>query len=230
MSSDLSLDTDDVAELEASLRRRFRTVETSVEVASRAFTILHPANADDLITEADYVRDERLPYWADLWPSANVLAARVLVEAGRGRSLIELGCGAGLVVSAAAVAGFDVVASDYYADALQFARVNANRNSGCDIAVRLLDWRAMPSDVGTFDVVLASDVLYERAYGPLVASALNTLLAPAGIALMADPGRIARDDFLGALGPLGLQVRRQDDMPFEEGAIRQTITIFEIRR
>jgi predicted nicotinamide N-methyase len=230
VSSDLSLDTDDVAELEASLRRRFRTVETPVELASRTFTILHPANADDLITEADYVRDERLPYWADLWPSANVLAARVLVEAGRGRSLIELGCGAGLVVSAAAVAGFDVVASDYYADALQFARVNANRNSGRDIAVRLLDWRAMPSDVGTFDVVLASDVLYERAYGPLVAAALNTLLAPAGVALMADPGRIGRDDFLQALGPLGFAVRRKDDVPFEQGAIRQTITIFEIGR
>jgi predicted nicotinamide N-methyase len=224
VSSDLTLDTDDVAKLEASLRRRFRIIETPVQVGSRTFNILHPANADDLISEADYVEDERLPYWADLWPSAGVLAARVFKEDGRGRSLIELGCGAGLVVSAAALAGFDVVASDYYADALQFARVNANRNSGRDIAVRLLDWRAMPSGVGTFDVV------YERAYGPLVAAALNTLLAPAGVALMADPGRIGRDDFLQALGPLGLEVRRKDDVPFEEGAIRQTITIFEISR
>ena len=161
MSGDLSLDTDDVAELEASLRRRFRTVETPVEVAPRTFTILHPANADDLITEADYVRDERLPYWADLWPSATILAARMLAGAGRGRSLIELGCGAGLVVSAAAVAGFDVVASDYYADALQFARVNANRNSGRDIAVR----GARRSAVGA--------AARERDHGP----AVNTVLA-----------------------------------------------------
>ncbi len=218
---------DDVA---ASLERRFRVVETNVVVHGRSLVIRHPADAEELISQDDFERDERLPYWADIWPSARVLAGRILGEPGAGRSLIELGCGAGLVSSAAVVAGFDVVASDYYEDALRFARVNARRNSGREIATRLIDWRDMPSELGRFDVVVASDVLYERAYGPMVAAAISRLLAVNGVALVADPGRIARDDFLRSLEPLGLAVARRDDVAYEDGSIRQTIALVQIVR
>jgi ETFB lysine methyltransferase len=220
----------EVGELQASLDRRFRVAETQVDLASRTVVIRHPANADDLISEEDFVRDDRLPYWADIWPSARVLAARLLEENGAGRSLIELGCGAGLVSAAAAIAGFDVVATDYYEDALRFARVNANRNAGRDIGTRLLDWRDIAHDIERFDCVVASDVLYERTYGTLVASTFDRLLARDGFALMADPGRISRDDFLNSLEPLGLVVTRRADVPYEEGEIRQTIAIIRIER
>ncbi len=217
-------------ELEASLERRFRVAETRLEIRGRSLTIRHPANAEELISEEDFERDERLPYWADIWPSARVLASRLIEDDGAGRSLIELGCGAGLVSTAAALARFDVTASDYYEDALRFARVNAWRNSGDEIATRLLDWRDLPSDVSRFDVVVASDVLYERAYGPLVAGVVARLLAPAGYALVADPGRVARDDFLRSLEPLGLAVTQRRDVAYEEGSIRQTIALMRIER
>ena len=220
----------EVDELQASLERRFRVTETRVEISSRTFLIRHPANSDDLISEEDFVRDERLPYWADIWPSSRVLAARLLEENGAGRSLVELGCGSGLVSAAAASAGFDVVATDYYEDAMLFARLNANRNAGRDIGTRLLDWRNIAHDVGRFDCVVASDVLYEKTYGALVANVFDRLLAPGGFALMADPGRISRDDFLNSLGPLGLAVSGRVDVPYEEGEIRQTIAIIRIER
>ena len=220
----------EVDELASSLGRRFRVAETRVQIGDRVFAMRHPANAEELISEEDFERDERLPYWADIWPSSRVLAARLLAENGAGRSLVELGCGAGLVSSAAAVAGFDVVATDYYEDALRFTRLNAHRNSGRDIATRLLDWRDMASDLGRFDVVAASDVLYERAYGPLVAGALDRLLANDGIALLADPGRVGRDEFLHALERLRLVVAQRGDVAYEDCAIRQTIALIQIRR
>ncbi len=220
----------EVDELQASLDRRFRVTETRVDLPTRTFVIRHPANSDDLISEEDFVRDDRLPYWADIWPSSRVLAARLLEENGAGRSLVELGCGSGLVSAAAASVGFDVVATDYYEDAMLFARLNANRNAGRDIGTRLLDWRDIAHDVGRFDCVVASDVLYEKTYGALVASVFDRLLAPDGFALMADPGRISRDDFLNSLGPLGLAVTGRVDVPYEEGEIRQTIAIIRIER
>ena len=222
--------SNEMDELQASLDRRFRVTETRVELPPRTFLIRHPANADDLISEEDYVRDERLPYWADIWPSSRVLAARLLEENGAGRSLIELGCGSGLVSAAAAVAGFDVVATDYYEDALHFARVNANRNAGRDIATRLLDWRDVAMDIGRFDCVVASDVLYERTYGPLVATMFDRLLADDGFGILADPGRVSRDDFLRSLEPLQLTVAKRDDVAYEEGPIRQTIALIRVER
>ena len=216
--------------LEASLSRRFRVVETRVEIADRALAILHPASAEDLIDEKEFEQDERLPYWAELWPSSRVLGAWVLPMAGGGRSLLELGCGAGLVATCASLAGFSVVVSDYYEDALRFAQVNAWRNGAPTPSGLVLDWRNLSPDLGRYDVVIASDVLYERPYGGLVARALDATLSDHGVAWIADPGRVARDTFVRALGPLNLQLAERTKIPFTDGAIRQTITILEIRR
>jgi len=172
---------------ESKLRRRFRVIETDVAIGGKTISILHPESAEDLIDERDFDLDERLPYWAELWPSARVLAEKVRGMSGRGRSLLELGCGSGLVATSASLAGFKVTVSDYYEDALRFARVNVRRNGGGAARGLLLDWRNLPSTLDRFDVVVASDVLYERPYGPLVARVLDAALAPDGLAIIADP-------------------------------------------
>jgi predicted nicotinamide N-methyase len=219
-----------VATIEASLRRRFRVVETTVAVGGETLSLLHPASAEDLISEIDFDRDERLPYWAELWPSSRVLAEVVLKMQGQGRTLLELGCGSGLVTSCASIRGFDVVATDYYEDAWRFARVNAARNNGVPVRGRMVDWRSLPTDLGRFDVVLASDVLYERPYGDLVAAAIGATLADDGVSYVADPGRVGRAGFLAALSRLGIEVRHRREHPFIDGEIRQKIAIFQVGR
>lgn len=221
-------DPADVAALEESLRRRFRVVQTEVRVGARAVSILHPASAEDLIDERDFERDERLPYWAELWPSARVLGELVATMGGHGRSAIELGCGAGLVTTCAALAGFDVVASDYYEDALRFARVNAARNGSRIRGALLLDWRDLPSELERFELVLASDVLYERPYGALVARVIARLLRRGGQALVADPGRVGREAFIASLPGLGLALDSQTDHAFTDGEVHQVISVLRI--
>jgi predicted nicotinamide N-methyase len=216
--------------LEESLRRRFRVVETTVPVGDRTISLLHPASAEDLINERDFARDERLPYWAEIWPSARILSAEVLRMPGNDARVIELGCGSGLVACCAAIAGFQVTVSDYYEDATRFARVNAWRNAGVAIRARMIDWRAIPAKLGRFDLVLASDVLYERPYGALVAGAISKLLAPSGKAIVADPGRVGREPFLEALPDRRLSVTSTRALPYVDGEIRQTITCYEIAR
>jgi ETFB lysine methyltransferase len=219
-----------LAAVEASLRRRFRVVETDIEVRGRALSLLHPASAEDLIDERAFEQDERLPYWAELWPSSRIMAEEIVERRGKGHSLLELGCGSGLVATCAALAGFDVVASDYYEDATRFARVNAARNGVPTVRGLLLDWRHLPSRLARFDLVVASDVLYERPYGALVARVLSRTIADDGVALVADPGRVAREEFLAALEPLGLRLVSQTARRFTEEKVRQTITLFEIAR
>lgn len=218
----------DLDALATTLERRFRTVTEPVQVGAYTIEITHPASAEELIDEEAFALDERLPYWADVWPSARVLAARVLQERGTRRTLLELGCGAGLVATCAALAGFRVTATDYYDDALRFARVNAWRNSGVRIEARHLDWRHLPPDLGRFDVVVASDVLYESHYAALVADAIARTLAPRGIALVTDPGRLALGDFVARLRERGLDPGSPERVPYEDGAIRQSIQLYEL--
>ncbi len=213
----------------AELDQRFVLRTTTVHTAQRAWRLEHPRSAEDLISEDDFARDERLPYWADLWPSAIVLATEVLGVRGAGRRSLELGAGLGLPTLAAASVGFHATATDYYEDALRFARRNALGNLGHDIDTALMDWRDGPPALGRFDLVLAADVLYERPYAPLVARAVVGALAADGVAWIADPGRVALHACLAECAALGATVRQCAQVRHEAGASKHTITIHEVR-
>ena len=213
-----------------ALTRRFRTSIEDATIDTRTFSILKPANADDLIREEDFVLDERLPYWADVWPSSIILAEKLLELDGSGRTALELGCGVGLSTLAATSAGFNVLSTDYYEDALDVTRANVFRNLGTLARTRLVDWRHFPEDLGTFDLVFASDVLYEKEYAELLPILLRRLLVPKGIALLADPGRVAAPVFVESCATHGLKIDKKETRPFEVGEIKQKIDIYEIAR
>jgi predicted nicotinamide N-methyase len=227
----------------AALDRRFVLGSTAVTLAGETLVLEKPRNPDDLISEAEFARDERLPYWADLWPAAVVLADHLMTErqlmgeAPHHPRALELGCGIGLVTIAAMRAGYDVVATDYYEDALLFAARNTWRANGREPETRMVDWRALPDDLGTFDLILAADVLYERPHAMLISALIARALAPEGRALISDQGRVALQDFLDALGPLGLthrvvhQERRPIQPPAPEGSFaHHVLTVYEVRR
>jgi predicted nicotinamide N-methyase len=212
------------------LRAEFDIVRTDLVIAGREVRIHHPRNADDLIDEKAFEEDERLPYWADVWPSARVLAERVVTMPVDGRRFLELGCGAGLVSVAAAMAGFDVTATDYYDEALRFTAVNVLLNTGVLIDTRIGDWRRFPHDLGRFELVVASDVLYEQAHAGLIAGVLDRTMTARGSAIIADPGRLAAPQFLEECKERGMPAAILDRVPYEDGNIRQTIDLYHVRR
>ena len=218
------------AKLVTSLERRFVTVNDDVRIGDRDVNILRPRSAEDLISESDFERDERLPYWAELWPSSTILANFIAADTRPRSRVIELGAGVGLVSIAAAIAGHHVTATDYYEDALAFARANSFRNLGYEIDTALVDWRAVSPDLPRFDIVLASDVLYESRYAPLVAGVIERFLSPRGVAYVADPGRVATNAFVEACTELKLGVTARASRPYLAGAVRQSITVFEVTR
>lgn len=192
--------------LELSLER-LHLVNCAVESAGARVSLRKPRSAESLINDDAFSADERLPYWADIWPSSRALAGYVRGLDGHGRSLLELGCGVGLVSVTALQAGFTVTATDYYAEAMQVTRLNTARLVGdgeSRLATREVDWRALPADLGTFDVVVAADVLYEREYAELVSNAIRRTLKPGGLALVSDPGRAALEAFREAARASGL--------------------------
>ena len=216
--------------LVAALEKRFDTVIEDVPIADRTFSILRPRKSDDLIREEDFVEDERLPYWADIWPASTILAEQILARRGLGRRLLELGCGVGLVTTAAMASGHEVVASDYYTDALAFTRANAFRNLGKSPAARMMNWRSFPTDAKHFDKVIASDVLYESEYAKILPRVLMGALSLYGVALIADPGRIAAPEFLEKCEKVGLELLGKQTFPYEVGEIKQQIDIYELGR
>jgi len=217
-------------ELIDSLKRRFRTAEIEATAGDRTYQILKPANPDDLIREEDFVKDERLPYWADIWPSSLILAAKLLELDGHGRTALELGCGAGLCTIAATAAGFHVLSTDYYEDALDFTRANTFTNLGAEVQTMLFDWRHPPANLARYDMVFASDVLYELEYARLLPQILRRTLNATGFGIIGDPGRVAAPTFVESCSENGLVAEKIETRPFAAGEIRQQIDIYLVKR
>ena len=169
-------------------------VEETVTVAGRELRIVRPRDAVELLDEEAFEHEEFLPYWAELWPSALRLATAASQRDLHGARIVELGCGLAVPSLAAALGGAEVLATDWSEDALAFAARNARLN-GAAVETLLCSWTTPQPLVerGPFDLVLASDVLYERRN---VAPLLELLPRLAGEALVADPGRPALLDFL----------------------------------
>src|SRR5438874_2341639 len=152
-------------------------VEELIALDGREVRILRPREADQFIDEEAFDTDEYMPYWTELWPSALALARIVAGRSLRGARTLELGCGLGLVSIAAALAGGRVLATDWAPDALEVTARNAGYNS-VTIETERCDWAHPDPIVGRapWDLVLASDVLYEERYLELIPGLLPRLV------------------------------------------------------
>lgn len=209
-------------------------VEIEVELPGGPVRLVRPRSADALVDAIEALdADERLPYWADLWPAALGLAAAVADGSVpvAGRAVLELGAGLGLVSLAVSRArAASCVATDWDADALAYVAESARRN-GLAIDTEPLDWREPPERRA--DVVLAADVLYEARNAEPVARALAALVAPGGEAWIADPGRRFAADFLRAAGgwTVTTTARRVAGPHLPRGAAAGVeVTLYRLRR
>ena len=221
--------------LVAALRRRYDVIDASLECGGRRWELLRPRSADAILDEEAFDRDGRIPYWAEVWPSGEILGERLAAERSpdpRGLSLLELGSGVGLLSLVAEASGYPaarVLASDYYPEALDFVRANAWLNRLPEPRTAMLDWRSMPDDLPRFDRVVAADVLYEREHVDLVIDAILGTLAADGLALVADPGRPTAARFADRSERAGLLVRRER-IPLQSAGMTMTIDVYSIRR
>ena len=169
-------------------------VTQSVELPSGAVQLLQPQESAALPDRGPVEWAPIAPYWSVLWRSGVALARELDVESLRGVRVVELGCGLAVPSIAAARAGAAVLATDACDEALPLLARNARAN---DVRVDTApaDW-TNPDELvsrAPFDLVLAADVLYERAS---VAPLLSLLPRLAREAWLADPGRPAAGVFL----------------------------------
>ncbi len=198
-----------------------QVVHKTLFLEERTFEICYPGNPDALLdhpaTHAAFERDEYMPYWADLWPSAQVLSRALLQRNWSGfqgsssppPKALEIGCGVGLPGIVALSLGFEVVFSDYDVAALDFVERNAIANGFEQFETLGLDWRVPPDF--QVDLLLASDVIYEeRNIEPLI-RLMKAVLKPGGRCLLVDPNRPWQKLFRQAL--------EQADLPFTATAM-----------
>jgi predicted nicotinamide N-methyase len=179
-------------------------VEETFALGGREVVMLRPRDGDALLDEVlaeDDPADDRLPFWAELWPSGAALATLLAGRDLTGTRVLELGCGLGLVsVTAAGSGAAEVLAADQSGEAVAFTTANAARNGVVVRTVRCAFERPGPLLAGApWDLVVAADVLYEPKTVPVLVDLLPRLVGPGGEVLLADPGRPREPEFLAGV-------------------------------
>lgn len=194
-------------ELHDILASKFRLRELRVPIGERTVALTTAEDIEDLIeriTSKQFMLDERLPYWAELWHSAVALGKflheRPLLLAGK--EVLDIGCGLGLEGIAAARYCKSITFADYDENALLAAEYNALLNGAAEAAeFSLLDFREKPQR--TWPLIIAADIIYENRFIAPLLEFLHFAMPDDGMFIVAEPNRLVAEEFFASLERMG---------------------------
>ena len=144
--------------------------------------------------------------FGQLWPASQVLAKAVKHIDIHNRRILELGCGLGLPSLVLQYRGADVTASDHHPLSESFLDYNAALNQLPPIPYIDLPWTEESADTGKFDLIVGSDILYERNHAGMLAELIQRLAAPTAKVLITCPGRGYGNQFTRLLDSFGFEL------------------------
>lgn len=173
--------------------------------------------------EALGISSAQWPLFGQVWPSGLQLAAAMAIRPlTDGERILEIGCGLALASLVCHRRGAEVTASDVHPLAGAFLLENLRLNELTPMRYCHGDWgegaeqpaTGAPRLQGRFDLIIGSDVLYERDDGGALAAFIERHALPSCELLIVDPNRGNRTAFgrrMAALGfafsetPLGVE-------------------------
>jgi 2-polyprenyl-3-methyl-5-hydroxy-6-metoxy-1,4-benzoquinol methylase len=127
--------------------------------------------------------------FGQLWPAGRILAEAMHHYDVEGKRILEIGCGLGLSSLVLQKRQADITGSDHHPLAETFLLHNAKLNALPSIRYRDLPWNHANAELGRFDMIIGSDVLYERDHAALLSSLLLRHARPETEIVFTDPGR-----------------------------------------
>ena len=144
--------------------------------------------------------------FGQLWPAGQLLAQAMHGFDIAGKRILELGCGIGLASLVLQRRGATVTASDVHPLAEPFLAYNAALNALEAVTYRQLRWDVPLPTLGRFDLIIASDVLYEPAQVAMLGGVIERHANERAEVLVTDPGRGNSTRFSRALAAQGFSV------------------------
>ncbi len=130
-----------------------------------------------------------------LWPSARVLARAMQDYNIAGKRILEIGAGLALSSLIIQQRQGDVTVSDWHPLGQSFLDENARLNQLAPLKYHMGNWETPNADLGHFDLIIGSDILYERQQPALIAAFIDRHAAPGCHIIIVDPDRGNRARF-----------------------------------
>jgi predicted nicotinamide N-methyase len=179
--------------------RDYQTERREIIIADQSYSFLVPESIDRFIDPENPLNN--FPLWAKIWQAGVVLAShlgRLPVE--KGKRMLEIGSGLGLVGIVAACNGHEVILTDYNVHALNFARANAYINGCENLHVAQLDWNN-PRLSGEFDLIVGSEIVYKNEDIDQLSTLFDKYLKSNGTIILVEEMRRTLTEFFKRLDP-----------------------------
>lgn len=159
------------------------------------------------------------PLFGQIWPSAQKLADLVQVWEIGARRVLEIGCGLGLASLVIHRRCANITASDRHPLAESFLKANLRLNRLPAMKYLTGNWGRSNPALGQFDLIIGSDVLYERNQPEQLAGFIERHAAPCSEVLIVDPNRGNRSALKRHMAVNGFALSETSlDSPLSDGS------------
>jgi predicted nicotinamide N-methyase len=143
------------------------------------------------------------PIFGIIWPSSEVLAHAMLDYKIEGKRILEVGCGIALASLVLNHRLADITATDYHPEVKPFLLANVALNNGKRIPFVRTGWKDDEDKLGTFDLIIGSDLLYESNHAQLLSEFIDLHARQRCDVMIVDPGRGHHAKFSKKMTKLG---------------------------
>lgn len=197
-----------------NIRVRYQTIEFGkTDIHVRTLRDKQQYSDVDGIALKKGISSAMWPLFGVIWDSGKVLAHLMYNYEVKGLRILEVGCGIALASLVLNHRFMDITATDYHPDAESFLRKNVQLNNGREIPFFCTGWGDKDSGIGSFDLVIGSDLLYERSHVELLACFIEQHAKKSCDVILVDPGRGHHAPFskkMLSLGYLHSQVKPEN--------------------
>ena len=174
----------------SSLRLSYQTLEFGdSDIHLRTLRDRQQYSDPELRAEKLGISSATWPLFGVVWPSSLVLAEIMMDYDIDGMRILEVGCGIGLASLVLNERLADITATDYHPEVEGFLQKNVELNNGRIIPFVRTGWGDAVSNLGEFDLIIGSDLLYERDHAGLLSEFIDQHSKPGCEVIIIDPAR-----------------------------------------
>ena len=172
------------------LRIRYQTIEIKdIDIHVRTLRDKQQYLDQDGIASRLGISSASWPLFGVVWASSEVLAHLMFDYEIKGVRILEVGCGIGLASLLLNHRLADITSTDHHPEAEQFLQENAKLNNGPEIPFIRAAWTDRDTCLGTFDLIIGSDLLYERDHAAALSKFIDMHSNTHCDVIIVDPGR-----------------------------------------
>jgi len=188
----------------SSPRVRYQTIEFgNLDIHLRTLRDHMQYSDVDQVAEKLGISSATWPIFGVVWDSGRILANHMVDFKIAGKKILEVGCGIGLASLVLNHRLADITATDHHPEAESFLLENILLNKGKKIPFYRMGWEDESAGLGRFDLVIGSDLLYERGHAELLSQFIDQHANPHCQVVLVDPGRGNQGRFSRKMTDLG---------------------------